>query len=107
MAATDWLRIADLYEQLARVTGSLVVELNRAVALGMARGPATGLALADLVAERPGMADYHPLHAVRGDLLERLGRGTEAAEAFRRAAALAGNARERALLLRRADQAAR
>ncbi len=103
---TDWKRIAALYEQLARVTGSLVVELNRAVALGMADGPEIGLALADLVAERPGMGDYHPLHAVRGDLLQRLGRAEEAARAFRRAAALAGNDRERALLARRADEAA-
>ena len=106
VAGTDWVRIAGFYEQLAQATGSLVVELNRAVALGMAYGPETGLALADLVGERPGMADYHPLHAVRGDLLQRLGRGPEAATAFRRAAALAGNDRERALLARRADAAA-
>lgn len=106
VATTDWATIAALYERLAAATGSLVVELNRAVALGMAHGPAVGLALADLVAEQPGMADYHPLHAVRGDLLERLGRGDEAADAFRQAAALAANERQRALLHRRADAAA-
>ena len=104
--ATDWVRVAALYEQLARVTGSVVVELNRAVALGMAHGPATGLALADLVAEQPGMSDYHLLPAVRGDLLERLGRREEAAAEFRRAASLATNERERALLNRRAERVA-
>jgi predicted RNA polymerase sigma factor len=100
---TDWGRVAGLYESLARVTNSAVVELNRAVALGMARGPEVGLALADLVAEQPGMADFHLVPAVRGDLLQRLGRAAEAAAEFRRAAALADNKREHALLLQRAD----
>lgn len=103
--STNWPAVAALYERLARVTGSAVVELNRAVALGMAYGPEVGLQLADQVAEIPAMADYHLLPAVRGDLLERLGRYDEATAQFRRAASLATNARERALLTRRAEAA--
>ncbi|AEV84303.1 RNA polymerase subunit sigma-24 [Actinoplanes sp. SE50] len=103
--STDWPSIAALYERLARVTGSAVVELNRAVALGMAYGPEIGLQLVDQVAEIPAMADYHLLPSVRGDLLEKLGRPDEAAAEFRRAASLARNDRERALLIRRADAA--
>ena len=100
---TDWPRIAALYERLARTTGSAVVELNRAVALGMAYGPATGLQLVEQVAALPGMGAFHLVPSVRGDLLARLGRGSEAAAEFRRAAGLTGNERERALLLRRAE----
>lgn len=101
--STNWPAIAALYERLARVTGSAVVELNRAVALGMAYGPEVGLQLVDQVAEIPTMADYHLLPSVRGDLLERLGRNDEATAEFRRAASLATNDRERALLTRRAE----
>jgi RNA polymerase sigma factor (sigma-70 family) len=105
--STDWPAIAALYERLARVTGSAVVELNRAVALGMAYGPEVGLQLVDLVAQIPTMADYHLLPSVRGDLLARLGRHDEATAEFRRAASLATNDRERALLTRRAEASAR
>lgn len=101
---TDWERVAGLYERLARATDSAVVELNRAVALAMARGPEVGLALVDLVAAQPGMSDLHLVPAVRGDLLHRLGRDTEAAAELRRAAGLAGNQRERALLAQRAER---
>ncbi len=101
-AATDWGRIAALYGALAARTGSPVVELNRAVAVGMAMGPAAGLALVEALAERGELARYHPLHAVRGDLLARLGREAEAAAAFREAARLTRNAPERAFLLARA-----
>jgi RNA polymerase sigma-70 factor (ECF subfamily) len=99
---TDWRRIAVLYAQLADLTPSPVVELNRAVALAMAYGPATGLALVDALTEEPALKDYHLLPAVRGDLLAKLGRPDEAREEFARAAALARNARERTLLLDRA-----
>jgi predicted RNA polymerase sigma factor len=97
---TDWPRIAALYERLARATNSAVVELNRAVALAMAYGPATGLALVDEVAA--ALPDYHLVPAVRGDLLARLGRNEEAAIEFDHAAKLATNDRERALLRARA-----
>jgi predicted RNA polymerase sigma factor len=99
---TDWVRIAALYEALAALSPSPVVELNRAVAVGMAFGPAAGLALLERVAAEPALRDYHLLPSVRGDLLARLGRDAEAAAEFRRAAALTDNAPERALLLRRA-----
>ncbi|MEU5162375.1 RNA polymerase sigma factor [Streptomyces sp. NPDC020875] len=99
---TDWAMIATLYGRLAAVAPSPVVEVNRAVAVGMAHGPEAGLAVVDAVADDPGLREYHPLPGVRGDLLARLGRTEEAAEEFRRAAALSRNARERALFLTRA-----
>jgi RNA polymerase sigma factor (sigma-70 family) len=101
-AATDWGRIAALYDQLAQAALSPVVELNRAVAHGMAFGPAAGLALVEALADEPALAGYHLLPAVWGDLLAKLGRRDEARTQFERAAALARNARERALLLDRA-----
>jgi len=108
-SATDWGRIAALYAVLARVTGSPVVELNRAVAVSMAEGPAAGLAIVDAVADDPALARYHLLPAVRGDLLAKLGRHPEARRELERAASLTRNERERALLLQRAaacDEAA-
>jgi predicted RNA polymerase sigma factor len=99
---TDWVRIAALYEELAELTPSPVVELNRAVALGMAFGPAAGLELVDQLTAEPSLASYHLLPSVRGDLLAKLGRRDEAHAEFARAAALTGNARERTLLLDRA-----
>jgi predicted RNA polymerase sigma factor len=101
-AETDWVRIAGLYERLARQTGSAVVEVNRAVALGMAYGPEAGLLLIDQLADLPALRDYHLLPSVRGDLLSRLGRQEEARTEFARAARLAGNERERTLLTKRA-----
>lgn len=100
--ATDWVRIAALYDALAQLLPSPVVELNRAVALGMAYGPAEGLALADRLLEEPALRDYHLLPSVRGDLLAKLGRRTEARAEFERAAALTHNRREATLLLARA-----
>lgn len=99
---TDWRRIAGLYGDLSRVRPSPVVELNRAVAVGMAVGPAEGLALVDRLADEPALRTYPFLPAVRGDLLEKLGRTDEARAEFSRAAAMTENARERALLLERA-----
>jgi RNA polymerase sigma factor (sigma-70 family) len=99
---TDWVRIAALYAALASVTPSPIIELNRAVAIGMAFGPEQGLEVVDAVAAEPALAGYHLLPSVRGDLLERAGRGEEARAEFRRAAELAGNEAERELLLRRA-----
>jgi RNA polymerase sigma factor (sigma-70 family) len=101
-ADTDWSEIADLYGRLAAIAPSPVVELNRAVAVSMADGPAAGLALADALASEPSLRSYHLLPAVRGDLLSRLGRAEEARAEFERAAALTRNARERELLLARA-----
>jgi RNA polymerase sigma-70 factor (ECF subfamily) len=101
-AATDWSAMLALYTRLLQVTPSPVVELNRAVAVAMVEGPQAGLALLDALADEPRLADYHLLPSVRGDLLEKLGRGDEARTAFERAAALAGNERERDLLTRRA-----
>jgi predicted RNA polymerase sigma factor len=101
--ATDWVRIADLYERLARITGSPVVEVNRAVALGMAYGPEAGLALLDQLDGLPALSGYHLLPSVRGDLLDKLGRRDEARAEFSRAATLTQNERERALLLDRAS----
>ncbi len=100
--ATEWARIADLYEVLARISGSPVVELNRAVALGMAYGPAAGLILVDQLVGLPALRGYHLLPSVRGDLLDKLGRFSEARIEFERAAGMTKNQRERALLLGRA-----
>ncbi|MEU9120416.1 RNA polymerase sigma factor [Streptomyces sp. NPDC048506] len=100
---TDWPRIAVLYEALAQVTPSPVVELNRAVAVGMAFGAEAGLAVVDELAAEPALTGYHLLPSVRGDLLARLGRAAEAREEFLRAAALTRNAQERALLTQRAE----
>lgn len=99
---TDWHRIAALYDALARLTPSPVVELNRAVAVAMAYGPAAGLEIVDRLTTDPALASYHLLPSVRGDLLARLGRTDEARAEFERAAALARNTRERELLLERA-----
>lgn len=99
---TDWARIAILYGQLARVMPSPVVELNRAVAVGMAEGPAAGLALVDALANLDALRGYQWLPSVRGDLLEKLGRREEARAEFLRAAAMTANAQERALLEARA-----
>ncbi|MFI6458904.1 RNA polymerase sigma factor [Streptomyces sp. NPDC050538] len=102
---TDWPTIATLYALLATRSPSPVVELNRAVAVSMAEGPAPALEIVDTLASEPALRDYHLLPSVRGDLLLRLGRTTEAREEFTRAAALARNERERQLLLRRAAEA--
>ncbi|MFK8850271.1 RNA polymerase sigma factor [Streptomyces sp. Ac-502] len=99
---TDWAAIATLYDRLLAQSPSPVVELNRAVAVSLAEGPAAGLKLVDALAADPALKGYHLLPSVRGDLLERLGRAPEAREEFERAAALARNARERELLLARA-----
>ncbi len=99
---TDWAAIAALYELLARLTPSPVVELNRAVAVGMAFGPDRGLELVDALSAEPALRDYHLLPSVRGDLLARLGRSAEAGQEFSRAAALARNTAERTVLLQRA-----
>jgi len=99
---TDWPQIVALYDALAQVAPSPVVDLNRAVAVGMAYGPEAGLALVDALAAEPVLADYHLLPSVRGDLLAKLGRRGEAAAEFQRAAGMARNARERELLLARA-----
>jgi RNA polymerase sigma factor (sigma-70 family) len=104
-ADTDWVQIVGLYDALAQVAGSPVVELNRAVAVGMAYGPAAGLALVDVLGADATLARYPWLPAVRGDLLARLGRDAEARAAFSQAASLTRNARERELLLARADEA--
>jgi predicted RNA polymerase sigma factor len=101
---TDWPRIAALYDALAQLSPSPVVELNRAVALSMAFGPAAGLEVADALTDEPSMRGYHLLPAVRGDLLAKLGRHAEARAEFERAAALTRNARERDLLLERAKK---
>ena len=99
---TDWERIAALYDALAQLAPSPVVELNRAVAVAMAFGPQAALELVDALAATPALKDYRLLPSVRGDLLARLGRREEAHAEFERAAALAHNARERRLLLDRA-----
>ena len=99
---TDWARIAALYTALAQVSPSPVVELNRAVAIAMAFGPAAGLELVDALTSEPSLAGYHLLPSVRGDLLVKLGRFDEARRELERAAALTHNTRERALLLGRA-----
>ena len=104
---TDWRRIVGLYEALARLPPSPVVELNRAVAVAMAFGPAAGLEIVDALVSEPSLASYHLLPSVRGDLLEKLGRFDEARGEFERGASLTGNARERVLLLDRAARCAR
>ena len=101
---TDWERIVALYDALDSITGSPVVRLNRAVAVGMAFGPAAGLELLDGLAAEPALRAYHLLPAARGELLERLGRSEEAALEFFRAVELSGNAREREQLQARAEQ---
>ena len=100
---TDWGRIVALYDALVELTQSPVVELNRAVAVGMAFGPAAGLALVDALAGEPGLAAYHLLPSVRADLLARLDRREEACRELERAAGLARNRRERAMLVARAE----
>lgn len=102
-AETDWPRIADLYKNLGQVEPSAIVELNRAVAVGMASGPQAGLDVLDSLAGEPVLKNYHLLPSVRGDLLKKLGRFAEARAEFERAATLTGNARERNLLLQRAQ----
>jgi predicted RNA polymerase sigma factor len=97
------MRIAALYDALAQLSPSPIVELNRAVALGMAFGPEAGLELLDQIACEPSLREYHLLPSARGDLLAKLDRQAEAAAEFERAAALTQNARERELLLRRAE----
>jgi RNA polymerase sigma-70 factor (ECF subfamily) len=104
---TNWTRIAALYDVLAHVAPSPIVELNRAVALGMAFGPAVGLALVDTLTSEPSLQGYHLLPSVRGDLLAKLGRFGEARAEFARGAALTKNAPERELLTARAEQASR
>ncbi len=99
---TDWTRIVALYDALAQLMPSPVVELNRAVALGMAFGPAAGLEVVDGLMHEPALEGYHLLPAVRGDLLSQLGRTTEAREEFERAASLTRNMREREVLEKRA-----
>jgi predicted RNA polymerase sigma factor len=101
-AETDWKQITTLYQALAALTPSPVVELNRAVAVAMAFGPARGLDIADRLAAEPALAGYHHLPSVRGDLLARLGRHAEAAAEFRRAASMTKNIPERTVLLERA-----
>jgi RNA polymerase sigma-70 factor (ECF subfamily) len=101
-AETDWQRIAALYDALAELLPSPVVQLNRAVALGMAYGPAEGLALLQTLLDVPALATYHLLPSVQGDLLQKLSRYSEAKDAFERAASLAQNSRDRTLLLERA-----
>ncbi|HEX2414729.1 MAG TPA: DUF6596 domain-containing protein, partial [Thermoleophilaceae bacterium] len=100
---TDWERIVALYDALAQLAPSPVVELNRAVAVGMAYGPAAGLELIDELMSEPALQDYHLLPSVRGDLLQRLGRIEEARAEFARAASLTRNVPERTLLLERAN----
>ena len=101
-AETEWARIASLYDQLGRIEPSPVIELNRAVAISMANGPAAGLELVDALKNDPTLKNYHLLPSVRGDLLKKLGRMEEARAEFERAAAITRNVRERNLLLDRA-----
>lgn len=101
---TDWVKISALYDALSQTAPSPVVELNRAVALSMAFGPAVGLEIVDVLMSEPSLKNYHLLPSVRGDFLVKLGRVGEACLEFRRAATLAGNSRERELLLKRAAE---
>jgi predicted RNA polymerase sigma factor len=103
---TNWPRIAEIYTELAAVVRSPIIELNRAVAVGMAEGPEAGLSIVDGLMLEPTLKSYHLLPSVRGDLLHRLGRYEEARAAFEAAAVLAGNRREHDLLMRRAVEAA-
>ena len=103
---TDWPRIVRLYTELADLVRSPIIELNRAVAVGMAEGPAVALAMVEALAQEPALKAYHLLPGVRGDLLQKLGRFEDARAAFAAAAELAGNRRERDLMLRRAAEAA-
>ena len=102
--ATDWRRIVALYEELGEVSPSPIVELNRAVAVSMASGPAAGLSIVDSLVGEPALKGYHLLPSVRGDFLKKLGRLDEARAEFKRAASLTKNARERTLLLARAAE---
>jgi predicted RNA polymerase sigma factor len=102
---TPWPRIAELYSELAALVRSPIIELNRAVAVGMAEGPAAALAIVDSLAHEPVLKTYHLLPSVRGDLLHKLGRFEEARAAFETAANLAGNTREQEFLKRRATEA--
>ena len=104
---TDWARIVELYGELAQLSPSPIVELNRAVAISMASGPASALAVVDQLKNEPALKDYHLLPSVRGDLLRKLGRLQEAGREFERAASLTRNVRERELLLERAAACAR
>jgi RNA polymerase sigma factor (sigma-70 family) len=104
---TDWARIVELYGELAQLSPSPVVELNRAVAISMASGPAAALAVVDQLQREPALKDYHLLPSVRGDLLKKLGRLQEAGKEFERAASLTRNVRERDLLVERAAACAR
>jgi predicted RNA polymerase sigma factor len=104
--ATDWMQIVALYDALSQVTPSAVVELNRAVAVGMAFGPQAGLDIIDVLAQDKSLANYHWLPSVRGDLLAKLGRTAEARAEFVRAAGMTRNARERELLMQKAQAAA-
>jgi RNA polymerase sigma factor (sigma-70 family) len=103
--ATDWPKIAGLYAELAKRVNSPVIELNRAVAVGMAEGPEAALIIVDRLVHEPALKNYHLLDSVRGDLLQKLGRHEEARAAFEAAARLAGNQREQELLKRRAGEA--
>jgi RNA polymerase sigma-70 factor, ECF subfamily len=102
--ATDWTRIAALYAELGRVMPSPVVELNRAMAVSMAEGPAAGLKLVDALMQEPALKSYHLLPSARAELLERLGRFAEARGEFERAAQMTQNARQRERLLWRAQR---
>ena len=102
--ATDWSRIAAIYGKLSARAPSPVIELNRAVAVGMAEGPQAGLAIIESIAHEPALQNYHLLSGVRGDFLQKLGRHDEARAAFETAAALAGNRRDRDLMQRRARE---
>jgi predicted RNA polymerase sigma factor len=102
--ATDWHAIVTLYDKLVACVPSTVVALNRSVAIGMAYGPEAALPLVEALAAEPAMQRYGLLHAVHGDLLDRLGLAAEACKAFERAAALASNEQDEALMRRRADR---
>jgi predicted RNA polymerase sigma factor len=103
-AQTEWSRISELYAELAALARSPIIELNRAVAVGMAEGPAAALAIVDRLSHEPALKTYHLLGSVRGDLLRKLGRFEEARAAFEAAAGLTGNKREQDLLRRRAAE---